>query len=398
MKFLKYILDKVVFRKAGQDAEKQFIDNIESELSFKKASNPDKTKIAVVRLDNIGDFVLWLNGALAIRKRYPNPEYQITLIAPAIWSDFAFASQIFDKIFVIDRPLFETDEFYRKQIYSRLAAEEFGVAINPTFSRVLTVDDVITRATLAPIRIGNKGDDSNTPSEQKIIADRWYTHLVEVSPKAIHELEKNREFAVFFDESSQATIPELPRAMTSWPTSMVHEDKYYILFIGASWISKTWALENFAEIARKLFHRTKWKGIICGSPTDRHQAEKLYHLIPECLIQNLAGQTSLSELAGLISKAALVITNDTSAVHIAAAARVNVVCIAGGGHFGRFIPYPEEKDSSIITVSHRLSCYNCNWVCTHAAFKQDESLPCIRAVTIASVWEAVSKIISQTDN
>lgn len=48
------------------------------------------------------------------------------------------------------------------------------------------------------------------------------------------------------------------------------------------------------------------------------------------------------ELAKLISESELLISNDTSAIHIAAAVNTHFICITNGNHYGRFFPYPNE--------------------------------------------------------
>ncbi len=44
----------------------------------------------------------------------------------------------------------------------------------------------------------------------------------------------------------------------------------------------------------------------------------------------------------MISETELLISNDTSAIHIAAAVGTPFICISNGSHFGRFHPYPPE--------------------------------------------------------
>ncbi len=58
---------------------------------------------------------------------------------------------------------------------------------------------------------------------------------------------------------------------------------------------------------------------------------------------DLTGKTPLKHLPAVISKARLLVTNDTMAVHIGAALGVPVVVISQMNHYGRFVPYPKEK-------------------------------------------------------
>ena len=96
----------------------------------------------------------------------------------------------------------------------------------------------------------------------------------------------------------------------------------------------------------------------------------------------------------MVSDAKFLIGNETSAIHIAAAVRTPSVCILGGGHFGRFIPYKLEKEPDgplPIPVYYKMTCFNCNWNCIYP-IKKGEPTPCIKDITVDHVWKKVKKI------
>lgn len=53
---------------------------------------------------------------------------------------------------------------------------------------------------------------------------------------------------------------------------------------------------------------------------------------------------------GMLSNAVMLLSNDTSAIHIAAAVGTKTICITKGVHFGRFVPYPHELFSGLRCV------------------------------------------------
>ena len=59
---------------------------------------------------------------------------------------------------------------------------------------------------------------------------------------------------------------------------------------------------------------------------------------------DMTGKTTLPQLAKLISLSKILISNETSAVHFAAAVGTPFVCLSNGNHFGRFNPYPKEMN------------------------------------------------------
>jgi ADP-heptose:LPS heptosyltransferase len=67
-------------------------------------------------------------------------------------------------------------------------------------------------------------------------------------------------------------------------------------------------------------------------------------------IEDLTGKTTLPQLVNLIAGAKILISNESCAVHIAAAVGTNAVCISNGNHFGKFNPYPKSMAENIATL------------------------------------------------
>ena len=53
-------------------------------------------------------------------------------------------------------------------------------------------------------------------------------------------------------------------------------------------------------------------------------------------LENYAGKTTLTGLVSIISRARLLIGNESGPIHLAAALGTPCVSVVGGGHFGRF--------------------------------------------------------------
>jgi ADP-heptose:LPS heptosyltransferase len=93
-----------------------------------------------------------------------------------------------------------------------------------------------------------------------------------------------------------------------------------------------------------------------------------------------------------------VLTNDTSAVHLAAATGVPAVCITGGGHWRRFVPYPASLGIvadlvEVVSMEQDMTCFNCDWRCV-LPHVNGEALPCVSRVPVARVIEAVDRVLS----
>ncbi|MGX3066143.1 glycosyltransferase family 9 protein [Ursidibacter arcticus] len=79
---------------------------------------------------------------------------------------------------------------------------------------------------------------------------------------------------------------------------------------------KDWLPERYAEIANFLLEHNI-NVIICGSPSayEMETATKIHQLVPKT--RNIAGKTSLKQLASVIQQADLVISSDSGPAHIA---------------------------------------------------------------------------------
>jgi len=95
---------------------------------------------------------------------------------------------------------------------------------------------------------------------------------------------------------------------------------------GANWETKRWNAEKFAEAARHFLARGFAVALV-GAANERAVCAGVADLAPGA--DNLAGETTLSELAALISRAGLCITNDSGPMHLAVALGRPVVSVFG---------------------------------------------------------------------
>ena len=122
----------------------------------------------------------------------------------------------------------------------------------------------------------------------------------------------------------QARAREILRAAGADPARPL-----VILNAGASYgPAKRWPPERFAALGRRLADGHGAALVLTGAAEDVPTAEAILSLL-ERPAANLAGRTSLRELIGTISLAALFVTNDSGPMHLADALRVPVVAVFG---------------------------------------------------------------------
>lgn len=103
--------------------------------------------------------------------------------------------------------------------------------------------------------------------------------------------------------------------------------------------------------------------MIMGAPADQKLAENIRLLAGDAQVVSLAGSTSLGELVELIKRSKVLLANDSGPVHIAAAAKVPVVCFYGPtnpnltGPFGDIHTIFQRGDLNCIKCMNR-KCRN----------------------------------------
>lgn len=363
-----------------------------------KGRSNNRKSVLVIRLDAIGDFILWLDAAAELRKIYQSEYYRLILIGNCIWTELAEIQQIFDEVIPFDRHLFNYKFKYRLKIWKLLRGTEWNVVINPTYSRELLFGDSVVRICNAREKIGSKGDLSNHPAWQSFISDKWYTKLLPASNMPLMELERNAEFIRSLGRPYfQARLPELI-SINKLPSELLDVD-YLVVVPGTSLVLHQWPVEKFAELITLVKQKYEFKVVICGAPNEIELGSRLRQLIHGNVIDYI-GKTSLVEYVSIIKRARLLIGNDSSAVHIAAALGVKAISLLGGMHFGRFLPYSLEQDTELArplpaAISHQMECFRCNNKCIYVAQNDGCSAPCLEQISVTEVLNEITLYLSK---
>lgn len=155
---------------------------------------------------------------------------------------------------------------------------------------------------------------------------------------------------------------------------------------GSVWGTKRWMPERFARLGIELLARIPDSRIILtGSPDEVALCEAIERKIGDrARVENLAGKTALKDLPALFSGFDLVVTNDSSPVHYAAAVNTPTVAI-----FGATIPQfgfaPLAQKSKVVDAG-TLSCRPCSdhgpQICPEVHFR------CMKDISVEKVLEA----------
>jgi len=371
-----------------------FFDSIALWVSKDLSQNQLKI-VLLIRQDAIGDFILWLDTAKEYRKYFPPENYKIILVGNELWFDLAKELPFWDEVLTVNLEAFKTLSFYRWEILREVRSFGADIAIQPTFSREFYHGDSLIRASNASKKISSEGDMSNRGQLKTILANRWHSELIPSTTEPLSELERNAEF--FSGCVKKLYLPSYPKLEVSndYNFRELEQNSFYVISLGANKKYREWPYDYYAKIAQRIHNKTTWLGLICGAKNEFDLGENIKKIC-DAPLQNYTGQTTLSELTSLLVKSQILISNETGTAHIANAVGTPTVCILGGGHFGRFMPYPElsGKTNHLKVVFHEMACYGCNWDCVYP-LKKNESTPCITNISVDSVWNEIKPLLSQ---
>ncbi|MBI3620917.1 MAG: glycosyltransferase family 9 protein [Nitrospirae bacterium] len=190
--------------------------------------------------------------------------------------------------------------------------------------------------------------------------------------------------------SSQAPVrfplpswPEAARWVDDWwdKAGLQPKDTVCVLHPAARWETKRWPAERFARLADRLVKEQGWRVILVAGPAERTQVEAVGRLMQQPY-DDLSGRTTLPQLAALLARAALLITNDSGPMHLAVAVGIPVVALFGPTDPRKIGPYGPGHH----VLQAGVDCSPCGRQrCT-------QGLACMNAISVEEAYAAALRV------
>jgi ADP-heptose:LPS heptosyltransferase len=308
------------------------------------AAAPAENQLLVIRLDDIGDYLLFRNQ-LGMYKKSPRwRHHTVTLLGNASWRDIfsTFDSQSVDDALWVNKGQYLTDAAYRGQIWHALRARGVETVIAPSRTRPLQLDDLCMLAAAPRHSLGSVNTYVHDSWNQ--ISDALYGKLFKPADARIHEFDFNGQFATWScGIRYEGDRPTLERRLYS-PVA----GHYIVCFVGANTRSKRWPAKRWIEFIDRYRRHHSGRVILAGAGTTEVAAAQAIQAHTGA--ENIAGKVSLVELLNWVGGAAAVITNDTMAAHMSVSCGRPTVIIANGVNHTRFTEYESAGIAHIKTV------------------------------------------------
>ncbi len=339
-------------------------------------------RILIVRLDRIGDVVLSTPVIQVLRTAYP--QAFIAMMVRSECQDLVMGNPALNQVIIYEkgrgyRGIRETIRFAW-----RLRRSKFNVALvlHPTYR-----SHWIVRLAGIPVRIGYQRKGG-----------RLLTHRLPHRKQEgrRHEADYTLDLVRFMGLHPPAPHPVVPvRPEAERRVSALLEklglsasEPLVVLHPSASCPSKRWLPQRFAEVADRLIDTTGHRMILVAGPGDLRYANEVEQAM-RCRAVNLAGMLSIAELACVLKRCRLLISNDSGPVHVAAALGTPVVTIFGrnqpGLSQGRWGPLGEGH----VILQKDVGCVTC------LAHKCDIGFLCLTSLSSEEVYQAAVNVLAR---
>jgi heptosyltransferase I len=341
--------------------------------------NYEFRRILLIKLSAVGDVVHTFPVANRLRRRFPAARID-WVVKPAIAELVRHHPAINNVVLYPE----EAASHPWQSGWAAIAAAGRLVAELRSAGYELVIDlqgqlrtAILTLATGAPLRIGFDRPRAQVwdASERRLPAlarrhawqgareGSWlaYTHRLSIPTLDMHAVDRYLRFGAMLGLPEDGvdfsfTIPD--RSVTRAACLLgerlpgLDDKPLAVIAPGTIWETKHWSSAGFGRVARHLTQKN-FAVVLIGSKRECAVCQQVANAAPSAV--NLAGMTTLSELAAILRRAAICITNDSGPMHLAVALDRPVVSIFGPTDSLWIGPY--QRPEAVLSAS--LACSPC---------------------------------------
>ncbi len=334
--------------------------------------------ILIIHTAFIGDIVLSTSLIKKVKARYP--ESRITYVTTPAGASILKNNPFLDEIIAYDK---RGAHKGLKGLYilgKRLKYKGYDLAIVP--HRYLR-SSVLGWLSGAEERIGYENAGGSVFLTKKIPYD-----------KSKHEVEKLLSFVDMdgFEDTRLELYPgksEKENIDRIWDEYSLAGKKIVTVAAGSKWFTKKWPVEYFNELIEKLSKIEDVSILLIGG-----KDELELELVETEKTVNLINKTSLLDVAEIAKRSDIVVTNDSSPIHIASAFKKPYIFAIFGATVKGLGFYPWSKNSEVIE-NEGLYCRPCG---LHGGEKCPEGhFKCMLGIKPEFVFEKVRKKLDEIE-
>lgn len=296
-------------------------------------------RIIVIDLLYLGDLMFATPFFKELRKNFPKA--RIDLIVNSAFHSIMEDNTNLDNVYAYNKQwtLKQSIEF-AKQI--RKNNYDLGINIHGSWRSAIILRLINPTYTIG---YGKKGQ----LFLNRRLAQPHNQHMVDVYLNLLKEMNLRAEPSLPYLELKKSVQDEIDKKLIQWGINP--EEKLIALNAGGTWPTKRWTVNGFAQLA-DILNRKYGKVIFVGSAGDLSLVEAIVDLM-ETKPVIATGKTTLPELAALLARCDLVISNDSGPVHVAAAVGTPTITIFGPSDDLKYRPLGENHKIVKTTIECR---------------------------------------------
>ena len=298
-------------------------------------------RILIIHTAFIGDIVLSTPLIKKIKDTYPDSD--ITYVTTPSGEAILKNNPHLNNIIVYDKRGEHKGISGVWQLGKRLRYENFNMVITP--HRYLR-SSILSWLSRSPIRKGYDIASGSCLFTEKIKYDRTKHEVEKLLSFVDLENKKRYEIELYPGEKEKMKGDNL------WKENLLEDKKVVVLALGSQWFTKQWPVEYFNKLAESLKKLSNIKLIVVGGKDEINLPIEKENII------DMRGKTSLLELADILSRADVVVTNDSSPIHIASAFKKPRIFALFGPTIEKFGFFPWSLNSKVFQVDG-LKCRPC---------------------------------------
>ncbi|SAK90132.1 glycosyl transferase family protein [Caballeronia temeraria] len=348
----------------------------------------DVKRILCIRLDNLGDVLMTTPALHALREAQPGRH--LTLLASRAGKAAAPFIDTIDNVIEYDAPWVKQDApidaLADLTMRARLANARFDAAvIFSVYSQNPLPAAMLCHLAGIPLRLAHCRENP-----YGLLTD--WAQETEPQQGTRHEVERQlalvaRVGAQAADTRMRFTVPPADAATLAQKLAARDVDinaPYLVVHPGASAESRRYPIERFAEAIGRLGARLQWPVLVTGSRSESALCRDACAAHPHAV--DLSGSLELGELAALIQRARVLVSNNSGPVHLASALTTPVVDLYA-------LTNPQHMPWG---TPHRVLYHDvpCRW-CYRSVCPEGHHA-CLKGVGVEEVIDAVTELIQPT--
>lgn len=341
-----------------------------------------RERILIIRTDRIGDVLLSTPVIKAVREAYPNSH--IAMMVRPYAEEIVDGNPYLDEVILYDKEGEHKSWLGTLEFVTELRRKKFNLAIilHPT-----------NRSNLIPFLAGIP-ERVGYDRKLGVLLTKRIKDLKHLGTK--HEIDYNLELLRAIgieakDKSLYMPVKEKhERVINRFLALNELNDTNGIVAIhpGASCPSKRWSAFRFGRVADELVEKYKFKVVIIGGPQDIETVKQVHMAMLHTPII-LSEEHSLGEVAALLKRCKIFISNDSGPVHIAVAVGTPVISIFGRADAGLSPKRWAPTGPNDVVIHKDVGCREC------LAHKCEINFKCLEAITVDDVLNAAKALIKK---